>query len=106
MLKRRLFLRFGGRIAGRLPPLPVKYLELLVAASPYLIDALTLLQRRFRNRPVLHDVQETRPIGDDEQSSGGQSSPLPGTHPRHIPAEPPDLRTHPSINAHDTERTS
>ena len=48
-MKRRLYKRYRSRRAmGRIPGPTGKYIEVLLALSPYLIDALVALQRRYR----------------------------------------------------------
>jgi len=47
-LKRYRLNRVPGRIPRRVPGPTGKYIKLLLALSPYLIDALTCLQHRHR----------------------------------------------------------
>ena len=52
-MKRRYLKRYRvKRVPGRLPGPTGKYIELLLSLSPYVIEALTFLQRRYRNLPV------------------------------------------------------
>ena len=71
-MKRRHLKRYRfKRVPGRVPGPTGKYLELLLALSPYVIEALTFLQRRYR-RHLPTKAESWRKILTDRLPGNGR----------------------------------
>lgn len=105
MIKPRLARRFGLRaVTGRLPTSAGKCIDLLVTATPYIIDALTRLQHRCHHRtlPVQRQA-ESQTFDGNQQTPGHHSVKKPEDSPSSHRPSPGDLPDGPPVRDPSTE---